>query len=84
MARGEQIDHLYCVHCGTNNKIELPIDGKPNLGPCTKCKLFTVSPFALLLALGLHSDESNPCPSCKRQNSINHAWCFACGQSFKS
>lgn len=71
---------IHCVHCGTKNKIA-PADGPgPGIKECGKCKKWPVDVAALLIALDLYSDDYNPCPSCKRKNSIHNAYCFGCGK----
>jgi formate dehydrogenase maturation protein FdhE len=79
---GRELDHLYCVHCGTKNRIEEKKEG-PGLKSCSKCKRQPVTAMALLTDVGLTGLEYGRCSKCEHANLMLHTYCFNCGAEWR-
>jgi NAD-dependent SIR2 family protein deacetylase len=78
---GRELNHVYCVHCGTKNKIaEKDASG---IKSCTKCRRQPVSMLALLTDVGLWGEEHGTCPACQHANVPLNTFCFVCGTKWR-
>ena len=81
--RKQVLDHLFCHACGTQARVKTKGFSGDVIPTCANCGRKVIDALTLLVSLDLVGEEARVCPSCKI-TTLNHAFCYACGQQLGS